>query len=260
MEDFETMRKQILIHLSDIEKRENVKILYAAESGSRAWDFASPDSDFDIRFIYVRPLTEYLRLDCPRDVIEYVLNDELDINGWDISKALKLLHASNPTLFEWLNSPLVYRSGGEAEEIKALAGACFSSEAGVRHYLHMAERNYREYLKGDLVKLKKYFYVIRPILAARHILKEGTPPPMRFSELADKYLEDELLEIVGALLKQKTEAAEIKRIPRIDRLNEWIEMQFVRLAEAASELPRRERMSWERLNGIFYRCLGVAER
>ena len=111
--------KEVIIpaKLAEIEKKENVRILYCVESGSRAWGFASPDSDFDVRFIYVRPKEYYLRLDRTRDVIEWQLDETLDINGWDLQKALILLHKSNPTMFEWNNSPIVYKTTPEWEAI-----------------------------------------------------------------------------------------------------------------------------------------------
>lgn len=95
--------------IQEIEKKENVRVLRCVESGSRAWGFASPDSDYDVRFIYVRPKEYYLRLEKKRDVIEWQLDETLDINGWDIQKALRLLHKSNPTLFEWNSSPIIYK-------------------------------------------------------------------------------------------------------------------------------------------------------
>jgi len=251
------IEEKIERELRTVEEQENVRVLYAIESGSRAWGFASPDSDYDVRFIYVRSRREYLRLNAPRDVIEHVLNEELDINGWDLSKALKLLHSSNPTLFEWLNSPIVYRTSEEIGEIKALAGAYFSATKGICHYLHMAQGNYRQFLSGEMVKLKKYFYVMRPILASRHILKRGTPPPMLFSELVEDYLEPELKNAVADLLQRKTEEPETKFIPRIDVLNEWIERQFELLRAETSRLPSVGNGNWEKLNDLFYRCLKV---
>ena len=110
------MRKLILEKLQEIEERENIKILHCVESGSRAWGFASPDSDYDVRFIYVRPKEFYLRLDKTRDVIEWQLDDTLDINGWDIDKTLTLLHTSNPSLFEWNSSPIVYKTTDELKQ------------------------------------------------------------------------------------------------------------------------------------------------
>ncbi len=159
------MRETILRKLNEIENRENVKILLAVESGSRAWGFASPDSDYDVRFIYVRPREDYLRLEKTRDVIELPIEGELDINGWDLDKTLRLLRASNPTLFEWLSSPIVYRETEFARDFQGIMQQYFSSKRGLSHYLSMAGRNYREYLKGEKVKAKKYFYVLRPVLA-----------------------------------------------------------------------------------------------
>ena len=169
--------------------RDRVRILYSVESGSRAWGFASSDSDYDVRFIYVRCMEDYLRLDSVRDVIEWQLDETLDVNGWDLQKALRLLHASNPTLFEWTGSPVVYRTTPEWEALRSLIDASFLSGTGLQHYRHMASRNYREYLKGDMVPLKKYLYVLRSILACRWILKKRTSPPVLFQELADAELE-----------------------------------------------------------------------
>jgi len=109
----EDMEKLIVQKLKEVELGENVRILHAVESGSMAWGFASPDSDYDVRFIYVREANFYLRLDKTRDVIEWQLDETLDINGWDLQKALRLLYKSNPTLFEWANSPIVYKTTEE---------------------------------------------------------------------------------------------------------------------------------------------------
>lgn len=140
------MLSTITAKLREIEATENVHILLAVESGSRAWGFASPDSDYDVRFIYVRPRDEYLRLDPPRDVIELPINDLLDINGWDLYKTLQLLHKSNPTLFEWFSSPIVYLETDFANHFRQIMNTYFSSKRGLYHYLSMAENNYREYL------------------------------------------------------------------------------------------------------------------
>lgn len=119
------MEKEIREKLEEIEEKENVMILLAVESGSRAWGFASPDSDYDVRFIYVRSIEEYLRLDEQKDVIDWQLDDVLDINGWDLKKALVQFRRGNATLFEWSNSPIVYRKTDELltlplpEELKA---------------------------------------------------------------------------------------------------------------------------------------------
>ena len=123
----------------------------------------------------------------------------------------------------------------------------------------MAQGNYRQFLSGEMVKLKKYFYVMRPILASRHILKKGTAPPMPFSELVEDYLEPELKNAVADLLQRKTEEPETKFIPHINVLNEWIERQFEILHAEISRLPSVGNRNWEKLNDLFYRCLKVRE-
>ena len=125
----------------------------------------------------------YLSIERPRDVIELPIDGPLDVDGWDVQKALRLLHKSNPALFEWSSSPIVYRSTPAWEGLRPLMGRCFSCRSGVHHYLHMAAGNYREYLKGERVRTKKCFYVIRPILACRWIVAHGAPPPVPFEEL-----------------------------------------------------------------------------
>ena len=171
------MREVILQKLQELEKTEGVTILHAVESGSRAWGFPSPDSDYDVRFFYVHPREHYLRLDRTRDVIERPIDEVLDINGWDLDKTLRLLHASNPTLFEWSQSPIIYRTTELFQSFQPIIRAYFSAKSGLWHYLSMAEGNYREYLRGEQVKAKKYFYVLRPLLACRWILERGTPRP-----------------------------------------------------------------------------------
>lgn len=174
------MEQTIVRKLHEIEKNEHVRILLAVESGSRAWGFPSTDSDYDVRFIYIRQKEDYLRLEKTRDVIELPLDDVLDINGWDLQKTLRLFRKSNPTLFEWFSSPIVYMETPFAETFRTMMGNYFSTKRSLYHYIHMAEKNRREYLEGDMVKVKKYFYVLRPVLACRWILEKKTPPPMLF--------------------------------------------------------------------------------
>ncbi|MDR0314557.1 MAG: nucleotidyltransferase domain-containing protein, partial [Oscillospiraceae bacterium] len=161
------LRDIITAKIEEMEKSENVRVLHAVESGSRAWGFSSPDSDYDVRFIYVRPKEFYLKLEKTRDVIEWQLDETLDINGWDLKKALCLLYRSNPTLFEWNNSPIIYKTTEVWEGVRAEIDAYFSPKAGLYHYLSTAKSNFRDYLKEDTVKLKKYFYVLRPLLACK---------------------------------------------------------------------------------------------
>ena len=128
------VKKEILDKLTEIEKKEAVKVLYAVESGSRAWGVESPDSDYDVRFVYVRPKEDYLKLQERRDVIEWQLDEVLDINGWDLKKTLVQFHKGNATLFEWANSPIVYKTTAEWEEIYKSCKRYFSEKAALYHY------------------------------------------------------------------------------------------------------------------------------
>lgn len=252
------MKTMILEKLAEIERNENVRMILAVESGSRAWGFASPDSDYDVRFIYVRPLAEYLKLAPRRDVIEKPVNDLLDVNGWDLDKALRLMYKSNPTLFEWFSSPIRYIDTDLANEIRAGLNRYFNPKHGLYHYLSMATGNYRHYLKADRVRAKKYFYVLRPILACRWILENGTPPPMRFAELVESQLPAELFETVDALLVLKKDAPETKEIDRIGILNDFLDSGIEKIGRLAAELPDKRLNRWDELDRLFRSALDWA--
>lgn len=251
------MKELIRTKLKEIEQKENVRILHAVESGSRAWGFASPDSDYDVRFIYVRRPEDYLKLERTRDVIEWQLDETLDINGWDLQKTLRLLHKSNPTVFEWNASPVVYCTTPEWTVLQPLISACFLKKPGLYHYLSMAKSNYREYMRGDIVRLKKYFYVLRPLLACRWILEKGTPPPMAFCALTKEYLPAELMPAVNRLLELKKHTSEIADGPRINALNEFIDRSLLEIEEAILHLPHEEPADWKALNRTFYDILNA---
>lgn len=258
MTDHERIVQEIIpVKLKEIERRENVRILHCVESGSRAWGFASPDSDYDVRFIYVRPVEFYLRLEKNRDVIEWQLDETLDINGWDVQKALRLLHSSNPTLFEWNSSPIVYKTTPEWAEISATINHYFQKKAGLHHYLSTAKKNYYEFLKGDSVKLKKYFYVLRPILACRWILQKQTPPPMLFSELAATCLDDALVPAVTELVRRKMETPELGTGHRIDIINDYLDASIEELDSIIQSIPGEERVTWDELDRVFLGLLQI---
>ena len=182
------MRDEILRRLAAAEDEHGVRVLYACESGSRAWGFASPDSDFDVRFIYAHEADWYLSFDVERrrDVIEYPIVDDIDCRGWDIRKALHLFTRTNGAFLEWLNSPIRYlERGSVAATLRELAPRCVNATALCYHYSHMARGNAREYLFKDKVRLKKYFYVLRPLLAIRHIEGGLGIPPVRFQDLVE---------------------------------------------------------------------------
>lgn len=202
------MKEIILDKLEEIEKEFDVKILYACESGSRAWGFASPDSDYDVRFIYVHKRDHYLSIVDHRDVIDLPVNELLDINGWELRKALRLFRKSNAPLFEWLQSPVVYRANDMfLNDIKSMMRSNFSGRAMLHHYLSMAKGVFENELVNDKVKLKKYFYALRPVLAAKWLVDRNDVPPMDFGSLR-QLLPEELDSHVDALLKMKSQENE----------------------------------------------------
>ncbi len=244
----------ILNKLKDIEEKENVKIIMAVESGSRAWGFASPDSDYDVRFVYVRTLQDYLRLEKTSDIIEWQLDDVLDINGWDLKKALQLMYDSNPSIFEWCASPIVYKGSKAFDELKEIRRAYYSRKKSLYHYWHMANNNYQAYLQGTEVKIKKYFYVIRPLLAAKWIIDTKTQPPMLFSELMAAELPVELMATVKKLLEMKQNMPEMGLAPKIKVLDDFIDMELEAIKKAADEEDALNR-DWALLDEFFLRMV-----
>lgn len=248
------MREQILEELRKIEETENVKIIMAIESGSRAWGFASPDSDYDVRFIYVRNEEAYLKLAGIRDVIEWRLDDILDINGWDIKKVLQLLHKSNPTVFEWCASPIVYLEREEFTWLKELLPKYFSVKKSLYHYWHTVESTYRNHLKGEDVKVKKYFYAMRPLLAAKWILDKKTAPPMPFEELVEAELEDYLKPEINRLLEMKMNLSEMGKAPKIQIINDYIEKVMHEIKNMAGNIEDTK-VEWDSLDALFLRMV-----
>lgn len=246
------IRQEIQSRLQKLEQEEGVCILYACESGSRAWGFPSADSDYDVRFVYIHPPNWYLSIDDKRDVIECKICELIDISGWDIRKTLKLLRKSNPPLLEWLNSPIVYQHRPDiVEKIRLLMPDYYSPKSCLYHYLHMAECNFREYLKGEIVWVKKYFYVLRPILACKWIEAGYGVVPMEFALLIQRLVaDDELKASIHELLRRKREGQELDREPRIAIISEFIEAELERLATKSFD-GNNGNPDIERLDKVF---------
>lgn len=229
--------------LAEIETRHDVRVLFACESGSRGWGFASPDSDYDVRVVYVHRLPWYLSVGLQRDVIELPISDELDVSGWELRKALHLLRKSNPTLPEWLDSPVVYREHAEhAAVLRELALACFSPVRARHHYLAMARKNFRGYLQGDSVRLKKYLCVLRPLLALRWIDEGRGRPPMRFADLAEVTVHEAALrDEINRLLAIKMQAGEAEYSARWPAIHAYIETEIAAAGQhqVVGESPAR---------------------
>lgn len=248
------MKNIIIKELKKIEEIENVRIIMAVESGSRAWGFASEESDYDVRFIYVRKPKDYLKLNEIRDVIEWKLDDTLDINGWDIKKVLQLLHKSNPTVFEWFSSSIIYLATDEYYVLKNYLDEYFSMKKSIFHYLNMAKSNYKTYINQDNVRIKKYFYVLRPLLAAKWIVDLKSVPPILFDKLVEKELDESLKSEVEKLLVMKKSGKEMGLAPTITNLNEYIEKEMIEIEEFAKKVDETNR-KWDLLDDVFYKIV-----
>ena len=240
--------------LASVEEERNVRVLFACESGSRTWGFASRDSDYDVRFLYVHPRDWYLSVEDRRDVIERPLAEDLDVSGWELRKALRLLRKSNPPLLEWLKSPVVYREATAfAREFRALAAEFYSPRRCYAHYLHMAYGNWRSYLRDrELVSLKKYLYVFRPLLACRWIERNHGQVPMLFAELVESVLEEaDARQALEELVARKQCGEELAVAPPVNALSRFIKAEFARLDALA--VPAERAGDVVQLNCFFRR-------
>lgn len=244
--------------LRQIEADESVRILYACESGSRAWGFASPDSDYDVRFIYVRPKEWYLSIDVEnrRDVIEPKNEGILDLSGWDLRKTLQLLRKSNPPLLEWLRSPIIYLEIPPiVSELRRLAAEYYSPAACHYHYRSMARNNYRDYTQHDEVPLKKYFYILRPLLAMQWIEAGYGGVPMEFQALVDRMVPaGPLLSAIEDLLRNKRDTDEQSLGPRIPAIADFIDAELERLETTTPDHPKTHKTP-DALNNFFRETL-----
>lgn len=249
------MRQIIDGELDRIEDENDVRILFAIESGSRAWGFPSPDSDYDVRFVYARPVDWYLTIAPGRDVIERPITDELDIGGWDIKKALGLLIKPNPVMLEWLSSPIHYRwSEDLCARLTAFAQKTAFGRSCLYHYLHLGERQWAVYAENkDTVNLKKYFYMVRPAMAIRWIrMQPMTPPPMNFQELSTGVdLPDDLTGELEQLLIKKSRSKELGEGPRIPSVDAFVLDEFAWARGATGERPPPKKRLREEADALF---------
>lgn len=251
--DTTLVQKKIRTALHTLEAEREIKVLFAVESGSRAWGFASQNSDWDVRFIYLKPRDWYLSIDKGKDSIEKMLPDDLDLSGWELRKALNLFRKSNPPLLEWLRSSIVYAEPySTAEQLRELSAVYFNPKSCRYHYLSMARGNFREYLKGDTVRLKKYFYILRPLLACDWIAEKGTMAPMEFDTLVNAQIQDpELLRAVRDLTARKIAGEELSVGPQIEIINAYAENRINYHTEQLKTFVWQSQPDTGRLNQLF---------
>jgi len=244
--------------LDAIEREQHCRILFAVESGSRAWGFPSPDSDYDVRFVYAQPADWYLSVYPGRDVIETPIEDEMDVNGWDLRKALHLVLKSNAVISEWMESPIVYRRDAAAlRQLRTFADRMLNPRALAYHYLHLARRQVAAKLSRDRIALKRYFYALRPALTLRFLrLQNGRRPPMHLQALIDGTdLPAATIRIIERLVAAKSRTREMgagRRIPALDRL---IATEIAAAAGSATEMPGRPPSDLAAADRLFRRLI-----
>ena len=248
------MKKHIQETLKSLANEKNIEILFSCESGSRAWGFESPDSDWDVRFIYRHDLNWYLSLEDKKDTIDEMLPLELDLGGWELRKTLRLFAGGNLALFEWINSPEIYFSH-EAfhSRLKALIPQYFNAIKAMHHYLSMARKNVDNHISGGEVKIKKLFYILRPLLACEWIENFSSMPPTEYALLMNesKALSGSLKEQVNNFLKQKATAAEGHLVELEESLILWMKQQISHYEKVLPGLKPQSKAGWEPLNKLM---------
>lgn len=220
----QNINDNIISKLKQTEEDHNVKIALAIESGSRAWGFASEDSDYDCRFIYTHPKDWYISVFDKKDTIIYDVDKIFDINGWDIKKVLKHISKSNAVMFEWLSSNQIYVKNDEVKIIlNDLAADFFNPISVSYHYLSIAKNKLNEILDDEIInnktKLKKYFYVMRPIANLNFIYDFNKMPPIEYDKtLSCIKIDDKIYDQIQIFKNIKIKTDESFEIPRNDIL------------------------------------------
>lgn len=249
----ELIQKQLM----QIEKNNEVQILYACETGSRAWGVPSPPSDYDVRFIYIHRIEWYVSITDKRDVIELPADALLDINGWELRKALRLLRKSNPSLLEWLSSQIKYRCNEKFfEQLWKISEAVFSPRTCCHHYLQMAKRNQCQFLRKKEVQIKKYFYVLRPLFACKWMEAYRTFPPMLFQYVLKQLLEpSSLKQEINQLINWKIIGKETARHTDFPLIDEFINSELQRLSVVVAQMKHQPSDRTNDLDTLFRQTL-----
>lgn len=251
------IQQQILKQLQATQQEHNVHIPIAVESGSRAWGFASPDSDYDCRFIYVHNRDWYLSVFEGRDTIEYTPDAIFDVGGWDVRKVIAHLVKSNAVMLEWLSSGVVYRMDEKIHsELWKLGEAFFNPVAVSWHYLSMARNKLGEIEETETAKIKKYFYVLRPLACIRYIHTHGKIPHMRYRyNLAEISLSEMIRGEIELLLTKKETAAEGCLMPRNNILLDFFHRETAWAEEWIGTLHHDKNRDYEQANQTFRRII-----
>ena len=233
------MKQYIIQKLTDLEKQHHIKIFHAVESGSRAWGFASQDSDYDVRFLYYHQPEWYFSVSKQADnIVKMEENNLLDFAGWELKKTLLLLIKGNMSLYEWIQSPIVYKQSKKFETLNALVQEFYNPKALMFSYVGLAENNYNAYANKEKAKLKKYLYILRTLAACRWIEQQQTPPPIEIDKLKGVFRLDPLIwEFLNHLIEEKKKGTELGLIDSPALINRWIEEQLSYYTSYATSLP-----------------------
>lgn len=254
------MKANILERLSEIESRYDVKVLLAVESGSRAWGFASKDSDYDVRFVYIHRKEWYLQLLEGRDVIEELDSDGvMDFAGWDLKKALLLMGKGNCGFAEWLNSPTIYcRDDDFFQGISSLKSDYFRKISAVNHYYHMAMNHDKRYLEKRGCEMKRFMYHLRGLLAAKWAAIYGTYPPVLFDELVERMVkEDKIKTEIGKLVELKRESRGHNTTIVNDDLVNYANRIAVEMESMLGSFPEDKTQDYKKLDEFFLNILNT---
>ncbi|QCR34258.1 nucleotidyltransferase domain-containing protein [Lysinibacillus sp. SGAir0095] len=251
------MEEVILDKLKEIEKQYHVRVLLAVESGSRAWGFASGASDYDVRFIYVHPPEWYLSIDpqgtgSKKDVIDYSNHKNLDISGWELTKSLRLFRKSNPTIFEWLRSDLIYLQNELfVEKIHVLESAVLNKVPILHHYFNLAMGNYKKYFQGKDVKIKIYLYILKSLLSCQWIDRYNSFPPNRIQDLIMVMNDEKVKQEVEQLVKQKHLGEEKVSPLNYPVTKEFIEAEIRTIQQRLSSQKGEQKHITNQLDELF---------
>jgi predicted nucleotidyltransferase len=246
------MKQEIFAALDSVQQQYSVRILLAVESGSRAWGFASRDSDYDVRFVYAHPADWYLRVFEQRDVIEPQGDALLDPSGWELRKALRLFSKCNLALNEWLNSPIVYREiGGFRNQLQSLIPAFFNPIAAVHHYASMASAAFGARESDSAITTKKLFYALRALFACRWIERTISQPPTEFERLLVSVADENERSWIADLLEQKAKGREGDRTNLIRQRFDAIKSELTGFETYGTRAPRPTKTGHESLDAIL---------
>lgn len=254
------MKDTIVENLKKLEQQYDIKVVFAVESGSRSTGIPSQDSDYDVRFIYVHRLEWYLSIDEKRETLEVPISEKLDLNGWELRKSLRLLRKSNPHLFEWLHSGILYaRATTFLEKIKSLENEVFSAKPALFHYLNMAKRNATDYFQSEKIKTKNYFYVLRPVLACLWIEKYHTFPPVELRSLVPKLIQStEIKQEIETIIERKVAGTTETSNEGFQKLTQFLQHELDRLEGVAYNWSESKDDSTPQLNKLFREILEEA--